>query len=228
MARSLRPFEMPAPSTAPTSQQYTKPTMALGAPGTLARMRSLATQAGGIYTQGTLPALLGRSKWTYQSVVSAPRMGPPARLAYGSGQTGASDDRRTGIQPSYVSDYEYHPAPFDYEPGNSPQWLQRIPMAGPFPAFNGRDIVGTYQPHDFAVAQYMYTHSRRADNWQVMSFPPDWRNLIGAQQVSKYQPANLVASARPLQQNDYFLGYQMSMLDGVQFGASGMGRPLGN
>jgi hypothetical protein len=164
----------------------------------------------------------------YTSVMTSPRIGPQARLSYGSGATGGRDVRADGTQyGGFLAENDYQPAPMDYAPGTSGNYLARIPASVGI-GDNGRSVVGTYQPHDFTIAQYMQYNRRSSANWQDMTYPANWRNLVGAQQVSKYNLYNQVGLSRPLAQNDYFLGYQMQLSDARGLGQVGMGRPLGN
>lgn len=194
----------------------------------LAFARRMAAQAQGIYAAGSFPALLGKPGWSYQAVNTSPKMGPVPRMAQGSGQTAAPDVRQDGTQyGGFLSNQEYQPAPFDYEPGQTDNFLARIDKRG-VGGVDGLALVGTYRAHDFTVAEYEQHNRRSADNWQVMSYPPNWRKLLGAQQVAKYNLYNQVAMARPLQQNDYFLGYQMTLAQNAGVGGYSLGRPLGS
>lgn len=228
MPRILRPF-VGAPVNPPTvaqAQQVRDP--ASRVQRALAGAASLAQRAQGIYQAGSFPALLGYPGWRYVSVQTSPRLGPTPRLAQGSGQTGGPDNRSDGTQyGGYLSDSAYFPAPLDYSPETSGNFRAVIPPSVGL-GVNGRELMGTYQPHDFTPARYEQHQRRSAENWQVMSYPANWRNLLGAQQAAKYNLYNQVALARPLAQNDYFLGYQMTLSDAASLGVTGMGRPLGS
>jgi hypothetical protein len=88
---------------------------------------------------------------------------------------------------------------------------------------NGRDLVGTYQPHDFTPGQRDFNQWRQAANWQVQEYPPDNRQLLAWQQIQRYRVQSFTQQARPLSQNDYFLGYQVNPAIQAQIGQSTLG-----
>lgn len=177
------------------------------------------------------PALLGRPVGSYVSVMSAPQYGPTPHLARGVGISGAianSNANGGASLPAYVdSQHGYQPAPMDYSPPTNEGWMRRIPKTSNL-GVNGRDMVSTYEPHDFTVAEYEPRQWRSSALWEVLSYPSTWRNLLGPQLVQKYQLQQYVTQARPLAQNDYFLGYQINPALSQQLGSGGAGvRPLG-
>jgi hypothetical protein len=111
----------------------------------------------------------------------------------------------------------------EYAPANRQSWVNFIPGTLPGIGVNGRDIVGTYNPHDFAVGIRFNHQMRSAANWQVMQFPPDFRELLQRQQVMRYQVASYTRSHAPLRQTDYFLGYTTQPAVAARIGASGLG-----
>jgi hypothetical protein len=64
---------------------------------------------------------------------------------------------------------------------------------------------------------------RQAANWQVMEYPPDFRNLLAWQQARKYRIESYTLSPRPLDSANYFLGYQINPQVASQIGQTTMG-----
>ena len=163
------------------------------------------------------------SNLTYVTVQAGPVRGPQPRLARGSGKTGDPSLPGNASQlPGYLSDNEYFPVLNTYDPENLPTFLLRIPKTINV-GENGRELVGTYQPHDFAPGTRNFNQMRQASNWQVMEYPPDNRNLLVWQQAMKYRTQSFTNSARPLTANDYFVGYQVNPNISAQIGQSGLG-----
>lgn len=153
--------------------------------------------------------MFGRPIWTYVNVIRGPVIGPQPRLAQGTGRTGKPSAPGTAAQlPAYVSDNSYSISPYSYRP------VLRESFENPIPRTintgeNGRELVGTYQPHDFTPGQRWTHHMRSAPNWQINTFPPTFRNTIAWQQVQRYRINSLTIAARPLASSNYFLGYQV-------------------
>jgi hypothetical protein len=124
--------------------------------------------------------------------------------------------------PGYLSDNQYFPVLNTYDATNKPAFMQRIPKFIP-DGENGRELVGTYQPHDFTPGERRFDHMRQAASWQVQEYPPNFRNLLQWQQVRKYRVLSLTSQARPLQSSDYFLGYQINPQISAQIGQSTLG-----
>lgn len=167
--------------------------------------------------------MFGRPIWAYIDVIRGPAMGPQTRLAPGTGRTGKPAAQGTAAQlPGYISDNDYKPSPFTYQPVRRDDFEQEIPRtinAGT----NGREIVGTYQPHDFTPAQRFFHHMRSANPWQVQAFGPNFRNLLAWQQVQKYRVRSVTLSSRPLGSQNYFLGYQVQPEIQSQIGQQTLG-----
>lgn len=198
-------------------------------------------------------AKLPKKTWSYVDIIRGPARGPQPRLAQGTGRTGKPSAPGTGPQlPSYVSDNSYRPNPFTYQPpGNRPFRFvgphtvhTETGSAGQLGSFfglaqgetfeqgvprtistgnNGRELVGTYEPHDFTPGQRFLGQMRSAPNWQVQAYPPDYRNTIQYQQVMKYRVNSVTLSARPLTSNNYFLGYQVQSEIQQQIGQNTLG-----
>lgn len=196
--------------------------------------------------------MFGRPTWTYVDVIRGPVRGPQPRLAQGTGRTGQPAAPGTAAQlPGYVSDNAYQPSPFTYQPdGQIPFWGMG-PHAATSPpgdnklgstysvkggdnfetnvprtintGENGRELVGTYQPHDFTPGQRFFHQMRRASNWQIMAFGPKFRNTIAWQQVQKYRVRSSTVSAQPLGAQNYFLGYQVQPEVQSQLGQNALG-----
>jgi hypothetical protein len=173
--------------------------------------------------QQTNPSMFGRPVWSYVNVIRGPVAGPQPRLAQGTGRTGAHAATGSGAQlPGYVSDNSYQPSPFTYHPTsreNFEQLIARTIATG----VNGREIVGTYNPYDIMIGQRFNHQMRRAENWQIMAYPPTYRNTLQWQQVQKYRVNSVTLSARPLAANGYFLGYQVQPEIQGQIGQNTLG-----
>lgn len=167
--------------------------------------------------------MFGRPSWTYVQTLQSPVSGPSPRLAQGTGRTGDPALPGNSVQlPGYLSDNAYFPTMDEYAPEHREDNHITIPKAIPAGS-NGRETVGTYEPHDFTPANRFFTQYRSASNWQVMSFPPSPRQLLSYQQVQKYNLASYVQQARPLPANNYFLGYQIDPSIAAQIGQTSNG-----
>lgn len=167
--------------------------------------------------------MFGRPTWSYDTVIRGPVRGPQPRLAQGTGRTGAPASPGTGAQlPGYVSDNTYQPSPFIYQPPYNDNFTENIPRTINV-GQNGRDIVGTYQPHDFTPGTRFFHQMRSARNWQIHAFGPGFRNLNAWQQVQKYRVDSATISAQPLSNANYFLGYQVQPEIQSQIGQSSLG-----
>lgn len=154
--------------------------------------------------------IFGRPRWTYTRVQAGPVRGPQPKLARGSGRTGdtALPGNASGL-PGYLSDNEYFPTTYTYDPTNNPSFYGKYPRSINVGDDGLHALNPTYRAHDFTPADRFTNHMRRAANWQVMEYPPTYRNLLAWQQVQRYRVGSFTLSARPLEQNDYFLGYQV-------------------
>lgn len=124
--------------------------------------------------------------------------------------------------PGYLTDNAYFPTVFSYQPGNDQDYKIPIPRTINV-GTNGRDLVGTYQPHDFVGADRFFHQGRSASNWQTMAFPPNFRNLLQWQQVQRYRVRSVTRSARVLDSSQYFLGYQTNPQVVGMIGQTGLG-----
>jgi hypothetical protein len=196
--------------------------------------------------------LFGRKTWQYVQVVRGPVAGPQPRLARGTARTGKPSYPGTGPQlPAYVSDNDYRPSPFTYQPvRNRPfrfigphtvhteteaSQLESTFSSVPGDTYeknipqtigvgtNGRALVGTYEPHANLVGQRFNHQMRSAPSWQMQAYPPDFRNTIQWQQVMRYRPKSNTLSARPLTANNYFLGYTIQSEVQGQIGQNTLG-----
>jgi hypothetical protein len=168
--------------------------------------------------------LFGRPIWTYTKVAQGPVRGPQPKLAIGSGRTakGKSSPGTQSSLPGFVVEPDYKPTEFAYAPSLRNDFLERIPKTI-HTGSNGRELVGTYQPHDFVPADRFLHQMRRATNWQVQEYPPNYRNLQAWQQVQKYRVQSYTLSARPLSQSNYFLGYQIDPQVAQNIGQTNLG-----
>jgi hypothetical protein len=109
-----------------------------------------------------------------------------------------------------------------YQTNSGDAFLQVIPRTIDT-GENGRELVGTYQPHDFIPGQRFFHQKRSAPNWQLWAYPPSFRNIIQWQQVQKYRVKSHTISAQPLSSSNYFLGYQVQPEIGAQIGQNTLG-----
>src|SRR5947209_3644559 len=196
---------------------------AIGAGG--GRYSQLAPKPYSVAAGGpaTTNPMFGRPVWTYVNTMVGPVRGPQPRLAQGTGHTGDTSLPGNAPQlPGYLSDNEYFPSTFSYDPIDSPTFLGHVPKTIGM-GNNGRELIGTYQPHDFTPGTRFNHHMRQAANWQVMEYPPDFRNLLAWQQVRKYRTESFTLSPRPLDSSNYFLGYQMNPQIAAAIGQGTMG-----
>lgn len=164
-----------------------------------------------------------RPIWTYVGFNDSPRRGPQPRLAKGTGGTGGNSlPGNAPMLPGYLTDNAYFPVTFNYQPGNDQDVKIPIPRTIN-QGTNGRDIVGTYQPHDFVGADRFFHQGRSSTNWQTMAFPPNIRNLLQWQQVQRYRINSVTHAARPLDSSQYFLGYQTNPQVSSQIGQNTLG-----
>jgi hypothetical protein len=167
--------------------------------------------------------MFGRPIWSYVNVVRGPVAGPQPRLAQGTGRTGKPSASGTAAQlPGYVSDNDYSPSPFSYQPINRESFENPIPR-GINIGQDGRGLVGTYEPYDFTPGQRWNHQMRSAPNWQIMIFGPGFRNTFAWQQVQRYRVNSLTVAARPLGTSNYFLGYQVQPEIQSQIGQNPLG-----
>lgn len=187
----------------------------------------LLTQAYplGLGTQRPIESnpMFGRPAWSYVRLQQSPRMGPQPRLAKGSKPTpDHALPGNTSRLPGYLTDQEYEPNLFDYQPQNKQTHTALLPRSVAL-GVDGRELVGTYRPHDFVPGTRVLGSLRSTANWQVMQFAPNFRNLLAWQQVRRYRVESLTLSARPLDSSQYFLGYQVNPDIVANIGMSGLG-----
>lgn len=182
-------------------------------------------------TNSTQNPLFGRPGLSsvYQATVATPQAGPILRGSVGSGNTSSGESNRsTGFIPggSLVTQTDYQPQGLENHPlGSDTFALPNMPPKALNLGTNGRELVGTYNPHDVTPLQRFISMWRSAYNWQVTGYGPNWRNLLIAQQVQKYNLYSTLAQSRPVSQQDYFIGYTTNP-DTVQ-AAGGYGGSLG-
>lgn len=175
---------------------------------------SQATVAGGLF---------GPSIYTYTAIARGPNIGPLPRLAQAGLNNTQTNVAGTNVNtPSYAIQEDYKPDTFEYGPSYNPSTFLRPPTSIGVGS-NGRELVGTYEPHDNTLARYTYNQNRRATNWQQQSFPPHFRPLLQYQQVMQYQIQNMRQSATPIAQNNYFFGYQVTNTVQSQIGQNALG-----
>lgn len=160
--------------------------------------------------------------WNYVQVVRGPVAGPQPRLAQGSGRTGSPTGGTGANLPGYVSDNDYRPNPFSYNPPLRESFVNRLPRSiGE--GIDGNALVGTYRAHEFAIGDRWNYQMRSASAWQLQEYPPSYRDLIQWQQAMKYRVGSTTRSARPLPKANYFLGYQVNPDMAAKFGQNALG-----
>lgn len=171
--------------------------------------------------QQAFSPLFGRPGWSYTNVQQGPVRGPTPRLSIGTGQTGDPSAGGKNL-PGYLSEQEYVASPNGYDPTLKNNFMARLPRSINV-GNDGRDLVGTYKPHDYTPADRWIGVIRSAPNWQVNEFPPNTRNLLQWQQVQRYRIQSLTLSARPLDSSQYFLGYQVQTQVAAAIGQTNLG-----
>lgn len=148
---------------------------------------------------------------------------PPRQL--GTGRTARrSRPGESQVLPGYMADNAYQPgSQMEYAPKLENSFIKRIPATLPDVGQDGITVLGTYRAHDFSTGERFNHQMRQAPNWQVMQYPPDFRQLLQRQQVMRYQVASYTQSSTPLRQTDYFLGYYTQPTVAARMGASGLG-----
>lgn len=152
---------------------------------------------------------------------------PPRQL--GTGRTGAlSKPGEANVLPGFMAERkDYQPTTMEYAPDLRVSWMNKIPATLATPGtMDGIALLGTYRAHDFTAGRgdTRFIHQMRsAPNWQVMSFPPDFRKILQWQQVMRYQVMSQTRAARPLRQTDYFLGYVTQPSVAAQIGGNTLG-----
>lgn len=144
----------------------------------------------------------------------------------GTGHTARSRSKRgeAPVLPGFMSQNAYQPgSQMEYAPKLENSFIKRIPATLPDVGQDGITVLGTYRAHDFHMGERFNHQMRSAPNWQVMQFPPDFRELLQRQQVMRYQVASYTRSSTPLRQTDYFLGYYTQPAVAAKIGASGLG-----
>lgn len=157
--------------------------------------------------------LFGRPIWSYININRGPVAGPQPRLAKGSGRTGKPGYPGAGTQlPGYMSDNEYTPTVFTYDPVENPIRQKRLHPSLPVPGKDDglRALNPPTLAHQVAIGNRFNHQMRSSYNWQTMEFPVNFRNLLSYQLARKYAVNSLVQQARPLPQSNYFFGYQVN------------------
>lgn len=169
-----------------------------------------------------------RPVWTYTQINRAPARGPQPRLAQGSGHTAADPGLpgNASSLPGYLTDNAYFPNVFDYMPTQRDSFLTRLPRTINVGVDGLSALNPTYRAHDVTIADRFNHQMRRAGAWQDMAYPPSVRNLLAYKQVEKYQVFSRTLAARPLDRNNYFVGYQadpdiVSQIGGGNLGSMG-------
>jgi len=181
-------------------------------------------QASATTVQTIANPLFGRPIWSYVKVAPGAIRGPQPRLAQGSGKTGG-DSLLPGNSPrlpGYLSDQQYEPTDFTYAPPHEITWQVKIPRSIKT-GMDGIDMLGTYRAHDFTPADRWSHHRRSAVMWEAMDYRPGPRNLLAWQQAARFRLQTMTLAARPLTQDQYFLGYQVQPQTAAAIGQSSLG-----
>jgi len=159
----------------------------------------------------------------YQTSSNPQVFGPVSKLGYGTGRTGKSSPK--GLQallPGYASVYEYFPSLFGYYPKFRRNYNLDVPKSINT-GNDGIELVGTYRAHDFVIGQRFFSHMRRAPYWQIQEYPPDFRNLLEALKVERFRTESRVIMAKPINTQNYFLGYVTNPTTAHRLGTSATG-----
>lgn len=149
---------------------------------------------------------------------------PKSKTSTGTGRTGKpAPAGQSATLPGYVSEPNYTGASFGYNPRFRDDFVRPIPKSIQHGVDGLLALNPTYRAHDFVLAQYANDQNRRASAWQEQAFPPSFRDLVQWQQVRKYRVFSQTVSNRPLDPNNYFLGYVTQPQIAAQIGGSGLG-----
>jgi hypothetical protein len=166
------------------------------------------------------------SRNAYTTVYNSPVLGPMPQvtrnLGTGHSALGATPPGQTPLLPGYVTQNEYQPSLDEYQPALNETFEAELPRTINV-GTNGRELVGTYEPHDWVQADRFNHQLRSAPNWQIMSFPPGYRQLLQWQQVMRYQVQSQTIAPRPIRQSDYFLGYVTDPSVAAKLGGNTLG-----
>ncbi len=160
--------------------------------------------------------------WSTLQVLRGPSRGPTPQLAKGKPSGVEALPGNAATLPGYLTENDYRPNVFDYQPDYRNNKLLHIPR-GLSVGDNGRSVVGTYEPHDFTPGQRAFTQNRAAANWEIMSFPPNYRNLLAFQYARTYALQNVIVQARPMAKSNYFLGYTVDPAVAQQLSGTSLG-----
>ena len=204
--------------------------------GRVTQGKAVKPQAYGTTRANVVNPLFGRPGFSYTPHQPHQRLGPSAKLAPGTGLTGVPQSRSEGFIPSAyageqfldVNQYDYMPATDPtVGPGHEIKAFDTLPRSIGV-GDDGISMLGTYRAHDFVIPSRFFQQGRSAAYWQDQSFGPEYRYLIPAQQVARYNLYTDIALARQLSPNAYFLPYQTQPAVASQvMNGNGMGRPLG-
>jgi len=166
--------------------------------------------------------------WSYVSQETGLIATPAAKLSHGTGANG-KPTQGTGAQlGAFVSEPDYTASPNTYQPLGSDVFTRHLPTS----IGQGDDglhaLNPTYRAHDFRGAEYTQGHYRQARNWQIMAFPPVFRELLQRQQAMRYKTFSNSYAPRVLSRQDYFLSYTPDPSVNAQIGGmNGLGS-MGN
>lgn len=173
-------------------------------------------------------ALFGRPGYTYTATVVPPQSGPTPKQSYGSGLTGAPQSRqRQFAAGGFIEAVEdYQPMGFSQQPAGDDTNMRMLPVSIGVGTDGNKELNPTYNPHDFTPAERFLGALRAARTWLEPTFGPGWRSLLQQQLVKRYNLYNQIAMSRPLQNSDYFLGYQTTIDTAGSLGIQG--GPMGS
>lgn len=176
-----------------------------------------------------IPPLLGRPTPRAGVYAPDPRLGPVPKMSQGTGATGQPVmQAHAGAEPAgYLARRDYQPTGMTYDP----QVQERFSRQPPTSVNLGQDgvsLVSTYRTHDSTVARYTQTQWRSAPMWEQLTTSVVWRKLLVWQQVARYNLFNEIALARPLDPNQYFLGYAQNPSGAALYGGGPQQKPLGS
>ncbi len=155
--------------------------------------------------------LLNNAIWQYVTSSSAPVAGPQPRLSVGTGNTAGAKNSSGGsnLMGGFATEPDYNPSLPSYSPVDKHSFTTPIPRTIQQGDDGLHALNPTYRAHDFYPGTRFFHQSRQASNYQVMAFPPSFRQLLNYQQVRKYVVLSRTLQARVLTRDDYFFGYQV-------------------
>lgn len=157
----------------------------------------------------------------YRTTPEGAALSPHPKLSWGTLQTGGDSSGAAGNVPGYVVAQYIPPAGPDlnppYEPRFRPFNIPRVPPEN----IRGQDaLTPNHVAHRYDQADRFFNQGRSVPAWMQSEYPGYNRMLVQRQVVQRYNLYSAIAGARPLDANDYFVGYITAPSAGIAGGTS--------